>query len=143
MRFRDFIIKEETGLGDLGSKMDKIFNNPHFARATGAYLSTDQSGTEQGETLGSSGHPLYLPSTDITIPNVEIVGRVKILDWTKNPIYIELSDGTKAHFTYEEFRRIKNGPPAVGKMMTIIFQRHPEDRGQEFSKIERATVIDN
>jgi hypothetical protein len=134
-------MKEEAGLGDLGSKMDKIFNNPYYNRISGSYLSTDFTGTEQPETMGSAGHPLYLPSTDITIPNIEKTSRIKILEYKKNPIYIELSDGTKAHFTYDEFRKIQ-GKPAIGKLMTIIFQRHPEDRGQEHSKIERAIVLD-
>ena len=135
-------MREESGLGDLGQKMDKVFNNPYYNNISGSYLSTDFTGTEQPETLGSSGHPLYLPSTDITIPNIEKTGRIKILEYQKNPIYIELSDGTKAHFTYDQFRRIQ-GTPAVGKVMTIIFQRHPGDRSEKFSKIERAIVLDN
>lgn len=141
MRFRDFIIQEDVGLGDLGSKMDKVFNNPYYNRIGGSFLSSDQSGSEMSDTATSVGHPLFLPSTDLTIPNIEKTGRIKILEYKKNPIYIELHDGTKAHFTYDEFRRIE-GTPALGKVMTIIFQRHPQDRGQQFSKVERAIVID-
>lgn len=140
MRFRDYIINE-AGLGDLGAHMDKVFKNPHYDRLAGSFLSSDQTGSEQSETMGSAGHPLYLPSTDLTIPQVEKTGRIKILEFKKNPIYLELSDGTKAYFNYDEFRRIQ-GEPAIGKVMTIIFQRHPNDSGQQYSKIEKAIVLD-
>jgi hypothetical protein len=141
MTFRDFVLREEAGLGDLGSGMDRAFNNPYYTRFAGAYLSTDMSGTEQPETLGSAGHPLYLPSTDLVVPQVERTGRIKVLDYGRNPIYLELTDGTRAFFTHDEFRRIR-GRPAVGKLMSIVFQRHGADHTDAHSKIERATVLD-
>jgi hypothetical protein len=59
----------------------------------------------------------------------------------KNPIYVRLSDGTEAHFTYDEWKKIE-GQPALGKTMTILFQRHPEDMSQEHSKIDKVIVTD-
>jgi hypothetical protein len=57
----------------------------------------------------------------------------------RNPIYVRLSDGTEANFTYEEWKRIK-GEPALGKVMHITFQRHPEDKSAQHSKIDHVTV---
>jgi hypothetical protein len=84
---------------------------------------------------------MNLPTTDVTIPSVERTGRITSLITKRNPIYIRLSDGTEAHFSYDEYRRI-DGKPELGKTMTVIFQRHPEDRMQQASKIDKAIVRD-
>lgn len=140
MRFRDFILKESIGLGDMGAKMDSMFNNRHFQQQAAAFVSTDH--TSPGPAGSEfAPDPLQTPLTDIEIPQIEKTGRIKILEYKKNPIYLELSDGTRAHFTHDEFKRIE-GTPAVGKVMTIIFQRHPNDRTSQHSKIERAMVLD-
>jgi len=89
--------------------------------------------------MGFSGQSLHLPSTDMTIPSVERTGRITTLLSKRNPIYVRLSDGTEAQFTYDEYKRIE-GNPALGKTMTVIFQRHPEDSGRSYSKIDKAIV---
>lgn len=141
-KFKDFILNEEVGLADLGARIDKLFNSQKFGNQIGgAFVSTDFSGTEQSSTAGFSGHTQHIPSTDLTIPSATRSGRITSLMLKKNPIYIRLSDGTEANFTYDEYKRI-DGQPALGKTMTIIFQRHPEDMGRMYSKIEKAIVTD-
>lgn len=141
-KFKNFLINEELGLGELGSRVDNLFHNQWLANQIGgAYASTDVTGSEQSPTLGFSGHSLHLPSTDLTIPSVERTGRITTLLSKRNPIYIRLSDGTEAQFTYDEYKRIE-GKPGIGKVMTVIFQRHPEDSGLSYSKIDKAIVRD-
>ena len=82
-----------------------------------------------------------MPSTDLTIPSAEKQGRITVLELKRNPIYIRLSDGTEANFTYDEYKRI-DGKPELGKVMKISFQRHPDDRMRQYSKIENAIVLD-
>jgi len=120
--------------------MGKHFSNPQFNNFSGAFVSSDVSGTEKGATGIYTGHALDLPSTDLTIPQLRKEGRIIILERNKNPIYVKLSDGTEAYFTYDEFRRIK-GKPEVGQVMRITFQRHPADASKNHSKIDSAEVI--
>lgn len=133
MRFKEFLLKEGIGLGNLGSTIDKVFDTPQWQAQAGSYVSNDMA---NNPTLG-----LSLPSTDLEVPSIERTGKIKVLMGKRNPIYIELSDGTKASFTYDEWKRIK-GEPALGKTMTIIFQRHPGDMSQNYSKIDKAMVLD-
>jgi hypothetical protein len=141
-KFRDFILKEEMGLGELGTRIDNLFHSHRFGNQIGgAFASSDVTGSEQSPTMGYAGHSLHLPSTDLTIPSVTKQGRITILRTQSNPIYVQLSDGTQAHFTYDEYKRIQ-GTPDIGKVMTLIFQRHPNDRMQEYSKIDQAIVND-
>jgi hypothetical protein len=139
VRFKQFI-ERQIGLGDLGNRMGKIFKQPQFDSFSGSFSSSDMTGTEKGNTSVYTGHALSLPSTDLTIPQIRKEGRIVILERNKNPIYIKLSDGTEAYFTYDEFRRIK-GKPEVGQVMRITFQRHPADASKNHSKIDSAEVI--
>jgi len=140
-KFKDFILKEELGLAELGPKIHNLMHDQRFGNQVGAYLSTDMSGTEQSETLGYQGRGLHLPSTDLTVPSMERTGRIQILLSKKNPIFLQLSDGTQAFFTYDEYRKIQ-GEPSLGKTMTIIFQRHPDNNSTNLSKIEKAMVLE-
>ena len=138
-KFKDFILNEEIGLGNLGSRIDSLFHSHQFGnQIDGAFASTDVTGSAQSPNTSQS---LYLPATDLTIPSVTKQGRITILQTKRNPIYVRLSDGTEAHFTYDEFQRIQ-GTPDIGKTMTLIFQRHPEDRMREYSKVDSAIVTD-
>jgi hypothetical protein len=142
-KFREFLITEESvGLGNLGAKITQLFHSQDFNNQIGgAFASTDVTGTEGSNTHGSAGHPLHLPSTDLTIPQMTKSGRITMLALKKNPIFIKLSDGTEANFTYDEYKKIQ-GTPEVGKVMTITFQRHPEDSSRMYSKIDQAVVTD-
>lgn len=141
-KFKDFLLKEELGLGELGPRINKLFNDPNLGNQIGgAFASSDVTGSEQSPTMGYAGHSLHLPSTDLTIPSVEKTGRITVLLTKRNPVYVRLSDGTEAQFTYDEFKRIE-GQPALGKTMTMIFQRHPQDITKQHSKIDKCIVVD-
>lgn len=141
-KFKEFVLTEEIGLADLGPRIDRLMNSQQFGNQIGGALaSSDVTGSEQSPTLGYVGHSTHLPSTDLTIPSTTREGRIVTLLLKKNPIYVRLSDGTEANFSYDEYRRIK-GQPALGKVMTLIFQRHPDDAGQSYSKIDQAIVHD-
>lgn len=133
MKFKEFLLREEFGLGDIGSKIDTLFNSPQF----GAFINSDQM---SNISRPENGRPQN-PENIIEVPQVERTGRISVILKNKNPIYVRLSDGTEASFTYDEFRRIE-GEPALGKTMTIIFQRNPKDLGQNYSKIDKCIVRD-
>lgn len=139
MKFKEFLLKEDVGLGDLGTKIDSLFHGQMFGNIGGAFVS-DQFDNEKPNST-TMDHPLWLPDTDISVPSVEKTGRITALLLKRNPIYIRLSDGTEASFTYDEYRRIE-GTPALGKVMTILFQRHREDSSRSYSKIDKCIVRD-
>lgn len=139
MRFKDFILNEDIGLGNMGARMDSLFNSPQFTAQAGAYMNSDVSGSDQPDPTAMGNDPVFVPSNDLTIPQVTRSGRIKVLNQTRNPIYVELTDGTKAHFSYDEWKRIQ-GEPKIGSMMTIVYQRHPEDRTKTHSKIDKVFV---
>jgi hypothetical protein len=82
----------------------------------------------------------FLPDIDIGLPTVEKKGKIDVLLDKKNPIYIQLSDGTKLFFTYDEYKRI-NGSPEVGKTMIVKMQRLPGDNSVQPSQIVDCKVI--
>lgn len=133
-KFRAFILKEHVGLGDLSPRIDQLLHSQKLNNAVGSFLGSDWMGSEQQ----SSGQPA-LPSIDLTIPQMERTARITHLMLKRNPIYLRLSDGTEAYLTLDEYKRIQ-GQPAVGKLMTVILQRHPNDSSGTASKIERAIV---
>jgi hypothetical protein len=100
----------------------------------GAYLSSNWTNSEAPDTFSVIGRKNHLPSTDFVIPNITKTGKIEILIKNKNPIFIQLSDGSKLFFTLDEFKRIK-GEPKIGKMMTVEFQRHLDDLSDIPSKI--------
>ncbi len=140
-KFKEFIINEQEGFGQLGTNIDKLFKNQWLDTAiNGAFLTSDVNGTDQSPPFNYSGsYPDK--GIDLTIPSVQKSGRITTLMTKRNPIYIRLSDGTEANFTYDEYKRIE-GSPALGKTMTIIFQRHPEDCTDQHSKIDKVIVRD-
>lgn len=138
MRFKDFLLNEELGLGSMSGTMDRIFNAPGFQNYSGTYLNGQMNNKEHDFLYGNG---LDITPTGIDVPQVERTGRIKLLLKNRNPIFVQLSDGTQASFTYDEWRRIK-GEPAVGKMMRIVFQRHPENKTASYSKIDHVIVTD-
>ncbi len=136
-KFKQYLITEDIGLADLGPKLDRLYNSQYLdTKVGGAFVSGNNA--NQSPTLGMADN---MPTTDLSIPSVERTGRITTLLNKRNPIYIRLSDGTEAHFSYEEYRRIE-GKPELGKTMTLIFQRHPEDTMQQMSKLDKAIVRD-
>ncbi len=151
-KFREFLLNEEIGLGELGPKIDDLFNSQLLGNQIGGAMTSMDTDPVGQEGIGASGgsfgnqsmarsNQVELPSTDMDLPSVEKTGRITTLLLKKNPIYIRLSDGTEASFTYDEYQKIE-GEPALGKNMTLIFQRRPEDASGQHSKIDQAIVRD-
>lgn len=72
---------------------------------------------------------------DIGLPTVKKSGRIEVLDRSKNPIFVQLSDGTKLYLTRDEYDRIK---PEKGKNMVVVMQRRLDDTSPNASQIQWA-----
>lgn len=140
-KFKEFIFTEQIGLGQLGLQMNNLANSQWLGNTiAGALITSDVSGSDQFPPFGQTGaYPK--PDVDLTIPSVEKTGRITALMTKRNPIYVRLSDGTEANFTYDQFNRIQ-GQPAIGKTMTISFQRRPDDTSSGYSRINHIIVHD-
>ena len=94
----------------------------HNDGATGAFLSSDVSGSETGARV---------PVVDLVIPNdiptVKKTSVIRVVERNKNPIHISLDDGTRLYLSWEEFKRVGGCQPEPGKKMTITFQRRAND----------------
>ena len=110
IRFKDFF-EQNIGLGNLESSVLKAYQE---------FPSVLSNNLERPDQL------IRLPNLDVELPHTTGNGTIKILNTKKNPIHIRLSDGTDCYFTYDEYKRI-NGKPALGKSMTIEFQKSTEN----------------
>ena len=141
-KFKEFIIEEEVGLADLGPNIERLFNSQEFGNQIGgAFVSSQWNGLNvptpwRGDDLQTARNP-----SDLGISSVQRTGRITTLMKSKNPIYIRLSDGTECNFSFDEFKRIQ-GDPNIGKTMTVVFQRNPDDSTRQYSKIDKAIVLD-
>lgn len=139
-KFKEFLIKENIGLGDLGMRIDQMAQNQDLDhQIKGAMLSSYWSDLDLPVADRSTRDSIPELSSDLGIPNVERTGKITHLMLKRNPIYVRLSDGTECHFSYDEYKRIQ-GEPAIGKTMTVIFQRHPSDNTPQHSRIEKIIV---
>ena len=139
-KFKKYIFCEQIGLGNIGNNISKYVNSQWLSDTIGgALVNSDFNNT------GTKPIKDYIQGNqediDLTIPSVKREGRIVTLLLKKNPIYIKLSDGTEAHLTYDQWKRIE-GKPAIGKVMTIIFQRNPKIQTSERSKIAKIIVRD-
>lgn len=81
-----------------------------------------------------------LPNIDLGLPQIEKRAKIDIIMDKKNPIYLQLSDGSKLFFTYDEYQRI-DGKPERGKTMVVTMQRLGHDTTDLPSKIVKCQVI--
>ncbi len=95
--------------------------------------------TEEETLSNLIGKPLNLPGVSMEIPEMVKSGRVVIFEKHRNPIFVQLSDGTKLYFTYDELKRLPE-EPKIGKMMYVTFQRHPKTPLSDFSKITNIKI---
>jgi len=102
-------------------------------------LPTSWTGSSAPDTLSLSGHPPSLPGLDLALPSITKSAQIVHVIKDKNPIYVQLSDGTKLFFNLDEFRRIK-GSPEIGRTMTVVFQRNPGDISEYPSQIQSCQV---
>lgn len=112
----------------------------------GSMLPTSWTGSEGDPTASLSGHPVFLPGTDfvagndgIGIPEITKQGKVKVFIFKKNPITIELEDGTKLFLTYDQYKRMQGDLPIIPKhtVLTVTFQRTPSDVTLNTSQISK------
>lgn len=140
-KFKDFLT-ESYGLGDIGPRISRFVDDPRLGQKLGGALLSagwTGSGSESGPTSDRTPYDPHLYGTDLTVPSVRAQGRILSVSYKQNPIHVSLSGGTELDFGYDEFSRI-DGKPEVGKVMTVVFQRHPSDRSGNTSKIEKAVV---
>lgn len=78
-----------------------------------------------------------LPQLNLELPKIKKSGSIAMVMQKQNPIYIELSDGTKLFFTLDQFRRIEE-KPEVGKKMHVVFQRLGNDKSNMPSQLVQA-----
>jgi hypothetical protein len=100
-------------------------------------LPSSWTGSEQPDNMMSQ--PVFLPSMDLGLPATTKVGKIALMIKDKNPIMMQLDDGTQLFFSYDQFRRI-TGSPALGRTMTVVFQRDYTDRSKAPSQIASCSV---
>lgn len=76
----------------------------------------------------------------LILPTKTVTSQISLLDDKTTPILIQLFDGTKIYLTYDEYKRIKYQDPQVGKTITVVFQRNPEDKSDNYSMINSINV---
>lgn len=81
-----------------------------------------------------------LPNLSLDLPQIQKKSKINLVMDKKNPIYIQLDDGSKLFFTHDEFKRIE-GKPAVGKNLLVTMQRLSNDNSDLPSKIVKCQII--
>lgn len=81
-----------------------------------------------------------LPNLSLDLPSVKKQAKIDLVLDKKNPIYVQLSDGSKLFFTHNEFRKIK-GKPERGKTMIFVMQRLAHDTSDLPSQISQCEVV--
>lgn len=119
MNFKQYIkISEQNTVGK------------HNDFATSAFLPSNWTGSESAPDKNLP----FLSSTDIQIPQVSRSSIIFNIILNKNPIIIELKDGTRLFLSLDEYNRIQN-KPEIGKKINVIFQRNETDKSESPSKI--------
>lgn len=128
MNFRQFLEHNPLKIQNSFSQNTVGTHNDY---ATAAFLPSTWTGSED---LGS--YPNGAPGVDLTIPNVVKKSKIRSVEMSRNPIVVMLMDGTKIYLNLDEFNRINSIKRLeVGSEISVTFQRRPEDRGSEPSKI--------
>ncbi len=83
--------------------------------------------------------PIQVPKLELDLPAVTKTGKISLIIKDKNPILMQMSDGTQMYFTLDQYKRIK-GNPEVGRTITVVFQRDPTDRSNLPSRINSCQV---
>lgn len=77
----------------------------------------------------------------LILPTKTVTSQIRLLNDKSNPILIQLANGTKIHLTYDEYQRIKNQNPEVGKKISVEFQRNPTDKSDNYSMINSIRIF--
>jgi len=81
-----------------------------------------------------------LPNLSIDLPVMKKQAKIDLVLDKKNPIYVQLQDGSKLFFTHDQFRKIK-GKPERGKTMIFVMQRLQNDSSKSPSQISQCEVV--
>lgn len=105
------------------------------------YLETGYPAIMSGDSALNSifASPIRLPNIQLDLPSITKTGKIALIIKDKNPILMQMTDGTQMYFTIDQFRRIM-GNPEVGRTMTVVFQRDPTDKSRTPSKINACQV---
>lgn len=90
------------------------------------------------QALGLPSVTITSPIKHIAGPGMQQIGEPE-QNGRKNLVQITLEDGTHLVLTWNEFKRI-HGEPRKNKMMTVVFQRRPDDSSPIPSKVLSAIV---
>lgn len=101
-----------------------------------AILPSSWTGSGQSDIMSQ---PVFLPNMDLALPAITKVGKIAMLIKDKNPIMLQMDDGTQLYFSLDQFRRI-TGSPALGRTISVVFQRDYTDRSKMPSKIASCQV---
>lgn len=77
----------------------------------------------------------------LILPTKTVTSQIRLLRDKTNPILIQLLNGTKIYLTYDEYQRIKNQNPQVGKKISVEFQRNPTDMSDNYSMINSIKIF--
>lgn len=126
--FRQFMEQGEAKVfADFGGNTAGVHND----FATAKFLSSTWTGSGDIDRLDHS-----LPATDLEIPNVSRRSKIRSVEKNKNPIKVQMMDGTELYLTLDEFKRIDSRTSLTpGREVTVTFQRRGDDGGREPSKI--------
>lgn len=81
-----------------------------------------------------------LPALQLDLPTIEKRAKIDLIMDKKNPIYIQLSDGSKLFFSMDQFKRIE-GKPEQGKTIIVSMQRLSNDKSESPSQITKCQII--
>lgn len=81
-----------------------------------------------------------LPAIDLDLPTIQKQAKIEYIMDKKNPIYVQLDDGSKLFFTLDEFKRI-HGKPQRGKTMVVQMLRLGHDKSDTPSQIKSCHVF--
>lgn len=126
--FRSFI---EGGEARVNNSFSQNTVGKHNDFATAKFLPSTWTGSED---LGvySQG----VPGVDLEMPSVSRTSKVRSVEKRKNPIRVELMDGTVLNLTLDEFDRINSRTNLYpGRELTVVFQRSEGDSSQKPSKV--------
>lgn len=97
---------------------------------------------EETSVTNTAGNLASHSTNAVGVPVVRKESRISILDERgllskiKTPVFIQLEDGTRLYMNRHEFERIKGEKPAVGKVLTVTFQRNMADKTNQYSQID-------
>lgn len=126
--FRNFI---ENGEFRIQNAFSQNTFGKHNDFASAKLLPSTWTGSED---LGLYSHGF--PGVDLEIPRASRTAKVKSVEKRRNPIRVELMDGTVLHLTLDEFNRIDMRTKLYpGREVTVTFQRRDDDPSANPSKV--------